>query len=77
MKGRGALLRARIIRQCTEDGLMEFYEDTPVGTEYFVIRESLRYVRLYNVEYHRDHWKWTIAEAVTGLLLPAECLEMM
>jgi hypothetical protein len=67
-----ATLRAR----ATEDGLMEFQDDVPLGKVYQVDADTIEEVRMYNAEKGVEHTKVIIRESPSGNWLPLELLSL-
>lgn len=77
------LVKARLIKLATSDGLIEFWEETPLGKVYIVDADSDsgEEIEMYNVDkdiYHKQRVISTvdpITQKITGWL-PVECLEI-
>ena len=70
------LVKARLVKIRTDDGLVEFHESTPIGKEYTVDLDSVRTRRMWNTDHDCEHEK-VIVSAVGGRWLPLECLELI
>ena len=69
------IVKATLIRHATLDGMVEIWEDVPLGKTYEVILESRRTVTLYNIKHQVNHQK-EIIDAISGRWLPLECLKL-
>lgn len=75
------LVKAKLIKLTTSDGLLDFWEETPLGKVYIVDADSGEEVEMYNVDkniYHKQRVISTVdpvTRKTTGWL-PVECLEI-
>lgn len=69
------IVKATLIRHSTLDGMVEIWEDVPLGKTYGVFLESRRTVILHNTKRHVNHQK-EIIDDISGRWLPVECLKL-
>lgn len=69
------IVKARLIAHAPEDGLVEFRDDVPLGTQYDVVLETRRVADLFNSDRQRIHSKELISTPC-GCWLPMECLRL-
>lgn len=65
----------KLIKRKTEDGLLEFYEDVPIGNKYVVYKEPVLVEGLHKPTC--TYWQREMYEAVDGGWLPTELLEIV
>jgi hypothetical protein len=71
------IVRAKLTRKITEDGLTEVHEHVPIGTMYLIDLNTAEDMPLFNTQYHIAHIKRLVREYETGGYLPLECLEVL
>lgn len=71
------LVKAKLIKHVTNDGLMEMKNDIPLGKIYNVDSDTLRNVRAYNVEKRKHHIKMMVMDVNNNAFLPMELLEII
>lgn len=68
------VITARLTKRATTDGLVEFWDETPIGREYQVDLDSRRIIPMLNLESGVHHSKEMVRDVVDGGWLPTECL---
>lgn len=70
---------AKLVKLKTADGLVEFFEDTPLGKVYRVDLDTMRRVWMYNIARHIRHRKLIINSVDDDDIgfIPVECLEFV
>jgi len=76
------IIRARLIKHSTEDGLMEIWEQVPLGRIYFIDIDTKREMEYLHVPTGKYHKKIVVKAAdpmgnPEMLYLPFECLEII
>lgn len=70
------LIQVQLVKKATDDGLVEFEDDIPLGRVYLVELDSRRTVMLLNDDTGGAHLK-DIIYTVDGAWLPVECLKFV
>jgi len=74
------LIRVILIKHATEDGLIEFWEDVPLGKVYYADLNTKRKQRFFNAQFNKYHTKEIVDvqdENGKMLWLPLEVLEII
>ena len=71
------IVKAKLIKHKTDDGLMEMQEDIPLGKIYLIDSDSLQNVQAYNMEKHVRHEKMMVNDITNDAYLPMELLELI
>jgi len=69
------VVKAKLIKRCTDDGLFEIEEDVPVGKEYLVDLDTMQMAQGHNYV-KKVNWYKLIIFDVFGGWLPRELLQM-
>jgi len=67
---------AKLKAHVTTDGLVEFFEDVPLGKEYTVDCDTVEEVQMFNAEKGVKHTKVIIREYPSGSWMPLELLSL-
>lgn len=51
------IANAKLVRKKTPDGLVELWEDVPIGKIYKIDLDSLRFAKFYNIPFGKEHTK--------------------
>jgi len=70
------LVKALLVKRSTDDGLMEFHDDIPLGKLYQVVLESRMNKSGYNVIKKQKWTREMIQDVETEGWLPIECLQI-
>lgn len=71
------IVRARLVKLRTDDGLIESVDDVPLGREYRIDLTTRRLQKMYNTDRQRFHQKEIINEYPSGRWLVLEMLEIL
>jgi hypothetical protein len=69
-------MQVELVKKATDDGLVEFEDDVPLGRKYLVDMESTRVILLLDDTTGGCHMK-EIIYTVDGMWLPTECLKFV
>jgi hypothetical protein len=69
-------MQVELVKKATDDGLVEFEDDVPLGRKYLVDMESTRVILLLDDMTGGCHMK-EIIYTVDGMWLPTECLKFV
>lgn len=68
------IVKAKLKKRATEDGLIEFQNNVPLGKEYIVDADTIEEVGMFNYEKKVEHRKVIIREYPSRQWLPMELL---
>lgn len=71
------IVKAKLKKLKTDDGMVEILPDIPLGKIYFIDLDSKRILRAYNIEFHQMHSKESVQDVSSGGWLPMELLEIV
>lgn len=71
------IVRARLIKLKTDDGLVESVDGVPLGREYLIDLSTRRRQQMYNIDVHRCHEKDIVDEYPSGRWLVLDMLEIL
>lgn len=71
------IVRARLVKRKTHNGLQEFDSAIPLGKIYNIDIDSLQTLKLHNIEKHVSHKAPMVIDIDTGEYLPFECIEVI
>lgn len=76
-KPKAVVVRARVSKLKTDDGLLELVPAMRVGRTFFIDVTTIREAHLLHEDLGIEHTKELVSEVMTGDLLPLECLEIV